>query len=239
MRIAVCDDLAECREEIKKRLQEYAEKTQTRFSINTFENGSEFLVSDVDYDIVFMDIYLGEQNGVDVAREYTAGKSADIIFVTSSRDFAVEAFSLGAVHYLVKPFSYDDFEVAMNRCLAIKQPTTQQTHLIINSKQGVTKIPTSDIIYIEVQNRICIIHTADREYLYNTTLELLSQELPEDMFFRIQRSFVVNLAHIESIHNNYVTLRGDVSVSIARNKFKMFKSVYQDYLINLTRGGTE
>ncbi len=236
MRIAVCDDLAECREEINKWLLEYARKAQMLFCIDTFKTGSDFLVSNIAYDIVFMDIFLGDENGVEVMRQYLTGTSTNIVFVTSTGDFAVEAFSLGAVHYLVKPFTYYDFEVAMTRCLALKQLATPDTHLLINSKQGVTKISTSDIIYIEVQNRVCIIHTSDREHFYNTTLALLSQELPEAMFFRVQRSFIVNLAHIESITNNHVILRGNISVSIARNKFKMLKTMYQDYLINLTRG---
>ncbi len=236
MKIAICDDEPSCREKLKELLNDYSTELNIKFDIYPFCDGTSFLNSDNEYDIVFMDIFLGDVNGVSVAQKYISTKSGNIIFVSQSRDFAVEAFALGATHYLVHPISKKDFNSALSRCIKEKQPEETTRYLVLSNKQGLTKIPISGIRYIEVQNRICNIYATNRQYSFISTLDILSSQLPAEIFFRVQRSFIVNLNYIQNIINHLVILDQGEQISVARDKYKTLKSIYQDFLIKLTRG---
>ncbi len=236
MKVAICEDVPSHREKLKEFLNDFSEEIEIDFDIHTFCNGMSFLNSNNEYDIVFMDIFLGDTNGVSVAQEYASSKSGDIIFVSQSRDFAVEAFALGATHYLVHPIAKEDFHTAISRCLKGNKMQEATRYLVLSNKQGMTKIPVNSIRYIEVQNRVCKIHTTTKKHSFISTLEILSSQLPDEVFFRVQRSFTVNLNYIDNITNNHVILDKGEQISVARDKYKTLKSMYQDYLIRLTRG---
>ena len=113
IRIAVCDDEKKYLDESAALLSEYALLRNIHFSVEQFENPSDFL-DKLDkgekYDVYLLDVYMPGLTGVSVATELRRrNDESPVIFLTSSRDHAVEAFGVGATHYLLKPYTKDDF----------------------------------------------------------------------------------------------------------------------------------
>ena len=105
IRIAVCDDLAEDRENITRLLSEYTDKNNLYVKIEEFSSGEAFLSSDTSvYSLVFMDIFMSGMNGMETAKKLISRNSrVQIVFGSTSTEFAAEAFDIEALHYMVKP----------------------------------------------------------------------------------------------------------------------------------------
>ena len=105
IKIAVCDDLAEDRENITRLLSEYTDKNNLYVKIEEFSSGEAFLSSDTSvYSLVFMDIFMSGMNGMETAKKLISRNSrVQIVFGSTSTEFAAEAFDIEALHYMVKP----------------------------------------------------------------------------------------------------------------------------------------
>lgn len=119
MRIVACDDDVSELEELKRQLQEIGEKYQMPLDIRTFTEGEqccEYLLLN-SADIVFMDIYLKPGNGVELVRRLRQQRlNFQLVFLTSSNDFAIESYELDAAYYLLKPLQPERLEQALKRC---------------------------------------------------------------------------------------------------------------------------
>ena len=129
--------------------------------------------------------------GMQLAREIrTFDHAADIIFLTTSSDFAVESYTVKATNYLMKPVSSNAFFAAMDDILRVK--TQEQGHfLVLKSRIGVHKVPLSELIYVEAQNRKVIYYTSGREQIVCTELfsSVCDSLLQHREFIQVHRSF--------------------------------------------------
>ena len=131
--IAICDDDVLEVERAQRFIEKYSQtKNESQISVQTFLNPLEMLNyvdKNVGFDIYILDIIMDGMKGTDVAKELKAKESnCEIIFMTTSREFAVDAFALNAVHYLVKPYDFVDFSEALAR--ALKRTEVEETDFI-------------------------------------------------------------------------------------------------------------
>lgn len=121
VRIAICDDLREQLELIRKAVQLYFQDKREPIEVFTYENAMDFVDAfekKGNFDIVLLDICMPGLLGTDIAAEMRKQKSrAEIVFLSTSEEFAVEAFAVRAAHYLVKPFTQEAFAQAMDRVM--------------------------------------------------------------------------------------------------------------------------
>lgn len=121
VRIAICDDLQEQLELIRKAVQLYFQDKREPIEVFTYENAMDFVDAfekKGNFDIVLLDICMPGLLGTDIAAEMRKQKSrAEIVFLSTSEEFAVEAFAVRAAHYLVKPFTQEAFAQAMDRVM--------------------------------------------------------------------------------------------------------------------------
>lgn len=191
----------------------------------TFEDPVDALlfVKDQSVDIVFSDIEMPKLNGLELVNALE--NSIVVIFITAYRDFALDGFETGATDYLVKPVRFDRFLKAVNRAkdyLELKRsPSIQQVtndRIFIKSEGKLVKILLDEILYVEAQGDYLKIVIPSGVYSTQATLKSMEEILSLPKFFRIQRSFILNLDSVRSVNGNMVELVNGKSISVALNK---------------------
>ncbi len=166
-------------------------------------------------DLLFLDIHLTDISGIDVLR--LISHQPAIIFTTAYNQYAIEAFELRAVDYLLKPFSKERFEEAVDKVREKLQPDQNMTSTfkqLLQSwqpgKDYLTRIPSrigdkiyilpdDEIVYFKSEDKVVFAYLADSDFIVNYTLEELQNRLHPDKFFRIHRSTIVNLNYVKTI----------------------------------------
>lgn len=178
MTIAICDDsVIDCLLS-KFLISEYFKKRKMTCSIITYETGAK-LLSDFEngtvFDIVFMDIYVGDELGIDVAGKLrNEGYDNLLIFSTITPEYAIASYSVKANGYILKPFSSERIESVLDRVLE----HYVRDYIRIKVRNSYVNIMYSDIIYIESRNNRCILHTVDEEYPLYMKLDDIEQQMP-------------------------------------------------------------
>lgn len=238
LNIAICDDdPMECKL-LERILSNCLRNVEHSFRIEQYHDGTSYLEACKVrlFDIVFMDIFLTDLNGIEAVRQARHDNGSQFVFTTTSRDHAVEAFSLNAAHYLLKPVTEPDIMEALDRCLA-RMEQKPSSYLNIKTSQGQVPVPTDNIIYIEVHNKLSVIHTGKNEFSTYSSLDTLYELLDEAYFMRAQRSFIVNMYYIEAFHYDHVLLKGGKEIVLSRNNRTDLKKKYQQFLFSLARRG--
>jgi len=179
-------------------------------------------LQDNSVDIVFSDIQMPKINGMELLRSLLHPPL--VIFITAHRDFALDSFEAGVTDYLIKPVRFDRFLKAVNRVKdrisaqeAIPlQPSTDK--IFVKSEGKLIKILLSEILYVESQGDYLKIVISSASYMTQLTLKSMDEILNQPNFFRVQRSFILNLEAVRSINGSTVELINGKSISIAVNK---------------------
>lgn len=231
LKVAICDDdiyIREFVEEVVGRV--VCAKT------DLYETGEELIASQVDYDILFLDICLStskeepHMDGMETARRIREYSKGLIIFITAVREYVFEAYDVEAFHYLTKPIDEKKLcEVIKRAAVKVKERNTVPNLLIkVNGKY--LKIPKEDIYYVENDGRKVILHTANGMYSYYEKMENLEEELGEG-FFRSHRGYLVNLREVTGYDRTSITLKCQETVFLAKLKYNDFVAAYMDYLM--------
>jgi two-component system, LytTR family, response regulator LytT len=180
-------------------------------------------------DLIFLDIEMPLVNGLTFLQTLT--KPPKVIFTTAYPNYAVQAFDLDVVDYLLKPFSYERFLKAVKR---MKESTVAPAesnhdgHLLVKEKGGLIKLPYSQIIFIKASKDYVKIVTGDQQYLASFTMKNLEEQLPADKFVRIHKSYIAGLRHIKMIKADEVLLEAGhvlpVSINYKENLLTVFRS---------------
>ena len=174
-------------------------------------------------DLVFSDIEMPKINGLDFLR--TLENPPVFIFITAYREFALDGFDTGATDYLVKPVRFDRFLKAVQKAkkhIDLKKNSSnlqnENDKIFIKSEGKIIKILLSEILYIEAQGDYLNVMTTSEIYSTQMTLTSMEDSLQNKKFFRVQRSFILNLDFVRSIHGNMVELLNGKSISVSVNK---------------------
>ena len=184
LRIAIVED----EESNQKILQDYLERLSKEkgilFKIAVFNNGVAFLNNyQAEYDLVFMDIQMPFENGIEVSKALREkDKYVAIIFVTNFVDYAVNGYEVNALDYIVKPIDYYDFALKINKALGLlKKHREKETFLMISTSDGYQKIPIMSIRYVESNKHTVIFHTLDGEIRKYASIKSVEKMLPENI----------------------------------------------------------
>ena len=226
--VAICEDERYILEELRKKVEKYINRKSLDASIKTFTSGEELLKAKKKFDIILLDLMLPGIDGLEVARQISC--RSRIIFVTSCREYAVEAFDANAVHYLVKPVTEERLFSALDR--AVNQTEQMDNQSLTLMKSGKTQVIfIRDILYCEVFNHQVRIHTVHGTYDYFGTLDMLETKLDE-RFFRCHRSFVVNMSCVAGQEKGVAILTNGERIFISRRKQTDFIQRLLNFLKN-------
>lgn len=230
MRIAVCDDSSLDRELFVDLLHHYFVNKPISNEIIQYENGVDLLhdaEDDMWFDIIFLDIYMNDLLGIDVAHKLRSlGYRGHIIFLTATADFAVDSYEVEALGYLLKPQSFEKLSQVMDR--AIRTMTTN-TYLVKNHSK-IIRVPYHEILYIESMNSKCIMHCCnDQSYVIYKRLTTIEHELNDKRFLRCHQSYLVNMDHIHQVDSQFTLVTGD-TVAIRQRDLKSIRQAVLHYL---------
>jgi DNA-binding LytR/AlgR family response regulator len=179
--------------------------------------------------LIFLDIHLPKLKGMAFLKTLTHPPA--VIITTAYHQYAVEGFDLNVTDYLLKPFEFERFLIAVNKVKTAQRETQVpgesgeiKDYLFLNVQKKKVKILFSEIIYIESQREYIKIITTKREYISKMSTHEIEEMLPENLFKRIHRSFIVSVSKIESYTAEMVEVNG-VSIPIGR--------AYRDIMENL------
>lgn len=228
MRIAICDDQAECRHQAEQAIRNCLKGTD--LLIDTFKDGMSFLRSSQksSYDLVFLDIEMPEMDGITLAKRLRKlHNDVPIIFLTSHIEFALEGYEVNALRYLTKPVDMSKLREVLSYTLRQMQ---EQRIIWVKDDLCEKKIYIKDILYMESQNQNVLISTTTDTYSVRYNLSDYEEELRKDDFFRIHRGYLVSLGHVKSIGKGEVLLDDETILPVSRSKEKALKEALWHYI---------
>lgn len=182
------------------------------------------------FDLIFLDIDMGEVSGLEAAERIMAKyPDTEIVFLTGHREFANEAFDVEAAGYIVKPIDEKKLERVLMKSMKhimAQNMTESQASLVVNVENLKNKINQSDIIYIERSGPKSVIYTGTKEYSVYETLTALYERLAENKFIRISQSFVINKDFIKEIKGGIVYMKNGGEFVIGRTYKKEVNKKY-------------
>ncbi|WP_430427452.1 LytR/AlgR family response regulator transcription factor [Maribacter litoralis] len=203
----IIDDERLAREEVKRALKKYPEFIVVGEANNV--DAAIKLIADEDPDLLFLDIHMPEKSGFDLLEELTT--VPEVVFTTAFDQYAVKAFELNALDYLVKPLREERFAKTIEKVkqeLAEKAKVSQDVlpmhkKIFIKDGESCYFIPISDIYYIESMDNYARLYFGGKRAMIKRSLNLLEKKLDTTVFFRANRSQIINTHFIKEIHPHF------------------------------------
>lgn len=173
--------------------------------------------------LLFLDIHMPQINGIDWWK--SLHHPPEVIFITAYSEYAVEGFTLNAIDYLLKPFSFDRFLQAVNKFIVSKKSkdnVIDHDAILVKSDKKIYPVKYSDITFIEANGDYLKLFRGNDCLLLHETLKKFQEKLPQGQFLQVHRSFIVNTQKIDFIESNQIAI-GQYRISISEGCRKRVK----------------
>lgn len=218
--IAVCDDQEAERNYLSALVNQWSKNQPHAVQISAFSSAENFLFQyedKKDYDILLLDIEMGQMNGVEMAKVLRKeNEKIQIIFVTGYSDYISEGYEVEALHYLMKPVKEEKLWEVLDR--AVDKISRNEKILNLESGSGIYRIPVYQIRYAEVYGNYVTIHAMEEVRVKMTLGEL--EEALDERFLRVSRSFIVNLTRILRVTKKEILLNDGTALPLPRGAYE-------------------
>lgn len=237
IRVALCDDDLSVLNGINALIDQYREKCHQDIECTAFHSSLDLLAEiekGICFDVLFLDVIMPGQNGINTAKEIRQYDNVvKIIFLTSSSEYAIQSYTVGAYFYQIKPICEENFFRLMDSAVS-ECRRNQQSSLILHCKSGITKIDIDKLEYCEVIGRTLLVHMDNGAVLESAgSMDKLCDQLTQyENFMRPHRSFLVNMEYIQSITSNAIKLESLAEIPIPHGKCSDIKNSYLEYAFN-------
>ncbi len=230
MKVAIVDDTELYRKNLSEFLQSCSKENNLNIEIDCYKDGIDIInKKNIVYDVIYFDIKMNFVDGMEAAREIRKRDSSVIIvFCTSYVGYAVEGYSVEATDFLIKPVSEFAFFEHFKKILP-KLKNKEEEYLILKTKLGMRKIKHSNILYLESDGHYVNIICKNEQVAFLSTLKKLEKELVTNNFFRCNSCYIVNLAYVNLVVDNCVTV-GAYELQISRSRRKGFMEALTNYV---------
>ena len=216
-KIAICDDSAADAAYVAGFVRQWA--ADRVVEIKSYPSAEAFLFhyeEEKDFDILLLDIEMGQMDGVSMAKTIRKdNESIQIIFITGYSDYIADGYDVAALHYLIKPVKKQQLFGVLDR--AAERLKKNEKELLLKSVDGTFVMPVRDIRYLEVQQNYVTVH-GRQSVTVKRTLGDFEKELDE-RFFRLGRSYIVNLTCIRRITKTEVMLSDGSTIPLPRGQY--------------------
>lgn len=241
LRIAIVDDVSSDREQIKDDVCRWAEERQAALDSPPalFQNGEEFLAgfcADL-YDIIFLDIYMDGIDGMATARRIREIDTVcRLIFITTTADFAVDSYEVDSSWYLVKPYSADKLNAALDRCGSLFLEA--EKFITVPAKYGEQRLRLHDIAYTEYENRKIHVYFKDgcETFVPMKQGDFAAMLLAYPYFCDCMKGLLVNFEAVDKLLEDSFLLHGGCRIPISRLKYREVRERFFEFSYAQARG---
>jgi len=221
VKIAICDDERYICSQLESILENITKQLEMDYEIEVFESG-ESLCKELErqiYDLIFLDIELPENSGIDVGRyirEELKNEIVQIVYISGKDGYAMELFEFRPMNCLVKPLQREKVAAVIEKYRIV---TEQKNYMYEYKKRGeYFKIPMSDIMYFENQNRKVVLYAIDAVDEFYDTMENIYEKVKDQDFILIHKSIIVNYRYVRKMDYKEVTMINGKILSISQSK---------------------
>lgn len=233
MTIGICDCQLREGERLRLMLEDYLKQEKLSGMVLIYSSGHDLLYAarKTIFDTLFLEVAFPEPDGLSTAWAVRRlFPECSIIFHTRSRDYALAAFDIGAIHYLLKPVSAEKLSEAMNRCVRKIPHVSQEALLEIIVARSKVQIRQEQILYLESYGKQTCVHTKSRIYYTWNSITQIRCILDPRKFLKIQRSYIIHMGFIQFLNGKSCTLRDGMVLSVSRKYCSSIKAKYATYL---------
>jgi len=233
--IAICDDSKQERQILAALFKRYQELHATPLQIHIFQNGFSLLDA-IDqgkrFDITILDILMPGENGIEIARNIRAsGTDTEIIFLTSSPEYAVDSYEVKAQNYLLKPITEEKFFASIDSILAELDKKDTASFIIYTTEKQYSRIRVSSLVYGEVTHRTITLHLADQTMISAvmtfTEFQDILKAYPD--FIYPHRSYAVNMNYIQYVTKSDIILTDGQKIPLSRNNYTKISEQFLNF----------
>lgn len=231
LRIAIVEDNLETACILKSFIDRYAKENKIDFKADHFNSAEELLENyQCQFELLLLDIHLAGMNGMLAAEEIRKrDEVVNIIFITSLAQYAVKGYEVRALDFVVKPVSYYQFSMKLDKAVRIIQ-RNEDLNITITVNRGIRVLSSKDVTYIEVSNHDLIFHTHNLWLQTRGSLSDIELKLAGRGFLRISVCYLVNLKYLSGITGNTLILTSGEELVISRSKKKEVLKAVAQYL---------
>lgn len=186
---------------------------ELKASLTSGKEGFNFLVNNPEVDILLLDINMPEMSGIELMKSVPT--LPETILITTETGYAVEAFDLRALDYLVKPVQFDRFAKAIHRAIdtiyftkRVAEPNEELKEIYVKSNSKFYKLSYNDIFFVEALADYVLVYTENTRYIVYSTMKAIEEKLKGSTFVRVHRSYIINLRKIQFIEGNTLIING-------------------------------
>ncbi len=229
-KIAIVEDQKITRDLIKSYISRYEKENNRSFDVLEYEDGLDIVEQYTgDYDIIFLDIEMKHSNGMEIAEKIRQkDKTVIVMFITNMAQYAIKGYAIDALSFLLKPVPYFAFSQEFKRSIE-KLDARAESYIIVNTVNGIVKILTRDINYIESMKHTLIFKTKSGEISMRGVMKEMEKKLIKYNFFRCNNFYLVNLAKVTAIQGDYAIVAKD-ELKISRGRKKPFLEALTAYV---------
>lgn len=228
MKIVICDDEKSEQQLLRKYVTEWASGKGHTAEIYCFDSAENFLFSwedEKDYQVLILDIEMGNMNGMELARKIReVDKEIPILFVTGYGEYMQFGYDVAALHYLLKPVNKGQFFSVLDR-LPREQKETEK--IFFQTDEGSISLPLQEIWYVEAEGHRCTLHTQNTILVLKESISSVEKRLTEYLFIvKCHRSYLVNLQHVSVVLKEELALDDQKKVPLSRNLRKAVNDAF-------------
>ena len=241
MRIAICDDDALCRSQILDIAVDYAEERKdTDVSFQTFSEPEQLLntvVKEGCFDIYILDIVMPGMNGIELGQELRKHNyDSKIIYLTSSKEYAIDSFRIRAFHYLVKPIEKEVFYCVLDEAISTMS-IKKDRGLIVKTKESNARLTFDSIMYAELTRRVITFYLVSGRTVVSTSLrttfsEAVQELLADSRFIPCGASMVANMHHITMVEADGIIFLNRYKVFLGKKACRDIRTAWNDYWLS-------
>lgn len=229
--VAIVEDDPGYTKRLREYLKKYEEEYREPLQVTAYSDGDEIVENyRGQFDLILMDIEMRFMDGMAAAEQIRKQDSrVIIIFITNMAQYAIRGYAVDALDYVLKPISYFAFSQRIRRAMG-RMKKREEHYVAINTKNGVYKIPASQLYWVESQGHRLTYHTKDAQYESTTaSIGKLEKELGSANFFRCNKCYLINLRFVTGIEKDDVLL-GDKNIPVSRAKKSDLKKALVTYM---------
>lgn len=243
-RLAVCDDDPAFLSHARELARLFFDEENLPASVTCYPDGESLLAARTHHDIYLLDIIMTGMDGIALAKELAAAdRNFCVIYLTTSEEYALDAFSVDALQYLVKPVTKAALSGALKKALALLAGIqSEEPCILVPTPDGETAVVLSGLCYVEHVAKTLYFHFTDGDVLRSSTGSMKISDLTEKLlsrknFLSPHRAFVVNMDYIRTFSSSEIHMQNGEMIPVARAGGSKTRRQYMDYLLGRKEGG--